>query len=91
MDYSIQHDVAARRFHVDVGGLESELVYRLADSVMRIVHTGVPAPLEGQGIAAALVRMALDTARREGWKVVPACSYAKLFFERHHEYDDLLA
>lgn len=91
MDYPIQHDAAARRFHTDVGGLESELVYRLADGVMRIAHTGVPTPLEGQGIAAALMRTALETARREGWKVVPACSYAKAYFQRHHEYDDLLA
>ncbi|MFT3806285.1 GNAT family N-acetyltransferase [Arenimonas sp.] len=91
MDYAIEHDEEARRFHVDVGGLESELVYRLSDRVMRIVHTGVPMPLEGQGIASALVKAALATARREGWKVVPACSYAAAFFQRHHEYDDLLA
>ena len=90
MEYAIQHDVSARRFHTDVGGLESELVYRLSDGVMRIVHTGVPEQLGGRGIGASLVRAALETARSEGWKVRPACSYAAAFFERHHEYDDLL-
>ena len=64
MEYAIQHDVSARRFHTDVGGLESELVYRLSDGVMRIAHTGVPTPLEGQGIAAALIEALTARAGR---------------------------
>jgi predicted GNAT family acetyltransferase len=33
----------------------------------------------------------MDTARSEGWKVVPACSYAAAWMQRHPDYADLLA
>lgn len=87
--HPIQHEPAAHRFVVVVDGHECELVYRLADGVMRIVHTGVPSAVGGRGIASELVRAAYDTARAQGWKVVPACSYAAVWVERHPEYADL--
>jgi predicted GNAT family acetyltransferase len=43
----------------------------------------------GRGIASALVQAAMDAARAEGWKVVPACSYASVWITRHPEYQDL--
>jgi len=55
------------------------------------VHTGVPAAIGGRGVAAALVRAALDHARGEGLKVVPACSYVAAYFKRHPQDADLLA
>ncbi|HET6587508.1 MAG TPA: GNAT family N-acetyltransferase, partial [Oleiagrimonas sp.] len=64
--------------------------YRLRDGVMTITHTGVPEVIGGRGIAASLTRFALETARREGWKVVPACSYAAVFIRRHPEFCDLV-
>ena len=65
--------------------------YTLRDGVMTLTHTEVPPPIGGRGIAAELTRTALDTARRKGWKVVPACSYAAAFIRRHPEFADLLA
>jgi predicted GNAT family acetyltransferase len=44
----------------------------------------------GRGIASALVQAAMEVARAEGWKVVPACSYAAAWMRRHPEYRDLL-
>ena len=64
--------------------------YTLRDGVMTLTHTEVPPPIGGRGIAAELTRTALDTARRKGWKVVPACSYAAAFIRRHPEFADLL-
>jgi hypothetical protein len=57
---------------------------------MTITHTGVPAEVGGRGIASALVQAALETARGEGWKVLPACSYAVAWMQRHPAYADLL-
>lgn len=87
----IQHDRGAQRFTTQVDGARCELDYTLAAAVMTITHTGVPAAVGGRGIAAALVQEAFATARSEGWKVVPACSYAAVWLERHAEYRDLLA
>ena len=91
MSPTIQHNRAARRFETTVEGSLCELDYILKDSVMTITHTGVPDAVGGRGIAAALVQSALDTARSEGWKVIPACSYALAWMHRHPEYDDLRA
>lgn len=85
------HDATARQFHVDVEGHRGVLDYVLRDGVMAITHTGVPPAIGGRGVAAELTRIALETARLERWKVVPACSYAATFIRRHPEFDDLLA
>ena len=87
----IRHDAAAQRFSVRVEGQDCELDYRLAAGVMTLPHTGVPQAVGGRGIAAALVKAALELARREHWRVVPACSYAALYVRRHPEYAPLLA
>jgi len=87
----ISHDRVAHQFATETGGAVSILEYGLVDDVMTIEHTGVPAELRGRGIAAALVQGALATARRAGWKVVPACSYAAAWMQRHPEFDDLRA
>lgn len=86
----VRHDADARRFTVEMDDHRGELDYDLRDAVMTITHTGVPEAIGGRGIAAELTRVALDTARKEGWKVVPMCSYAVAYLRRHPEYADLL-
>lgn len=91
MALEITHERSAQRFVALVEGQQCVLDYRLSGSTMTITHTGVPASLGGRGIAAELTRYALDAARAEGWKVIPACSYAAGYFEKHPEVRDLLA
>jgi uncharacterized protein len=91
MSFDIRHDSASRRFETVVDGQHCELDYRLAGKVMTITHTGVPVAVEGRGIASALTQAAMDTARAEGWSVVPACSYAAAWLRRHPEFADLRA
>lgn len=88
---SIEHNPSLQRFQVQVDGVACVLEYQRDGRVMAIIHTGVPAAVGGRGVAAALTRAALDTARREGWKVRPQCSYAAAWLHRHPEYQDLLA
>jgi predicted GNAT family acetyltransferase len=91
MALDIRHLAAAHRFEATVDGFVCELDYNLRDGVMTITHTGVPSEVGGRGIASELVRTALETARREAWKVVPACSYARVWMERHPDFADLRA
>ena len=91
MSRAIEHNTAERRFEYVEDGQLCVLEYELLDGIMAITHTGVPAAVEGRGIAAGLTRYALDTARGRGWKVRPLCSYAAAYFKRHPEYQDLLA
>ena len=89
-DACIEHDREGHRFTTEVEGHRAVVDYRLEDGRMVIVHTGVPGPIEGRGIAAALVRAALDAARAEGWRVVPQCAYAAGFVQRNPQYADLV-
>lgn len=86
----VGHDPAARRFSALADGHEAGLDYRLQDGGMVITHTRVPTPIEGRGIASQLTRAAFEHARREGWKVRPACTYAVAWAKRHPEYQSLL-
>jgi hypothetical protein len=53
-------------------------------------HTVTSPQFRGQGVAGEVVKVALDDARSEGKKVVPACSYVADYIDRHPEYADLL-
>jgi predicted GNAT family acetyltransferase len=54
-------------------------------------HTFVPTELSGKGVAANLVRTALEEARQRGWRVVPRCSYVAAFIKRNPQFADLIA
>ncbi|MBR8657023.1 N-acetyltransferase [Achromobacter sp. Marseille-Q0513] len=88
---SVTHDAGHSRFTAIVDGVPCVLDYQLQDGIMSIVHTGVPPEVGGRGIAAELTRHALETARAQGWRVRPLCSYAAVYMRRHPEYNDLLA
>ncbi|HET9819049.1 MAG TPA: GNAT family N-acetyltransferase [Rhodanobacteraceae bacterium] len=88
---SVSHDPVSQRFIAVIDGQESTLDYDLANSTMTIASTLVPPSLRSRGIAGAMTRVALETARRHGWKVVPECPYAANFLMKHPEYHDLLA
>ncbi len=91
MSIDVHHDRAAGVFSAIVDGERCVLEYRLSGNTMTITHTGVPEAVAGRGIAGELMRAALAAARAEGWKIIPACSYARQYFDKHAELADLLA
>jgi len=90
MPLQIDHDPDSGRFSTQLDGHEAELVYRQRAGRMVIDHTGVPEAIRGRGVAAALVKAALDHARAAGLRVVPQCSYSAAYLQRHPEYADLV-
>lgn len=90
-ELNIVHQAEIGRFAAMVDGLQCEADYRLDGHTMHMTHTGVPGQLEGRGIAAALVKAALNWARTQGYKVNPLCSYVRVYIKRHPEWQDLLA
>jgi predicted GNAT family acetyltransferase len=94
---TISHDESAHRFTTVVDGSSAHLDYALDGDVMTITHTRVPPAISGRGIAAELMRAALNAARASGWSVTPACSYAVAYMAKHPQgteeqrhVDDLL-
>lgn len=61
------------------------------DGIRVATHTLVPSALRGRGIAARLVEALIADARREGFRIVPQCSYVAAQFERHPEWAPLRA
>ena len=90
MVITVVDNTAARRFETTVDGLLCVLEYRIDGNILVLCHTEVPAALSGQGIAGALARFALDSARERGMHVVPKCDYVAAWIRRHPDYTDLV-
>lgn len=91
MNPTVKHNPDASRFELTLQGLLAECSYRRQGDVLVLHHTEVPASLQGQGVAAALVQATLAWARTEGLRVRPVCSYVAAYMQRHPETQDLLA
>jgi uncharacterized protein len=74
---------AESRFELAADGQLAELLYRRNGKRLVLIHTEVPAQLEGRGIGGALVEAAVDRAAREGMTLVPLCPFARGWLERH--------
>jgi uncharacterized protein len=86
---TITHD--NHRFMFVQDGHEAHLDYTLAATVMTITHTLVPEALGGRGIAGQLTQAAFDHARLHNFKIIPQCSYAAAWAQRHVDMQDILA
>jgi predicted GNAT family acetyltransferase len=53
-------------------------------------HTEVHDALRGRGVGQVLVLRAVEDARKEGFKIIPLCPFAKAQFERHPEWRDVV-
>ena len=86
----VVHNEAQSRFEVSQDGHLAELDYQRTGNQILFTHTGVPAALEGRGIAGALVKTGLNYARDHGLEVVPLCPFVKGYIERKPEYQALV-
>lgn len=90
MTLTVIHNAEAARFEACPQGHLAVCSYRRQGDVLELHHTEVPAALQGQGVAAALVQAALDWARGQRLRVKPTCSYVAAFMRRHPQTHDLL-
>ena len=88
---TVNHNEEAHRFEAGIGGLRAFISYSRFPGRIVYTHTEVPQPLEGQGVAAKLARIALDFAGVNDLRVVPLCAYVSSFIRKHPEYQDLVS
>ncbi len=79
----INHDSSAKRLSAQLEGHTGTLDYSLNGTIMSITHTRVPSEIGGRGVAAELMRSALELAAANAWTVNPVCSYAVAYMKRH--------
>ena len=82
---------ATQRIELTVDGKTAFVAYTLAGRRIVLIHTEVPAELQGKGVGSTLVRGALDLARQRGLEVVPLCPFVASFIKRHPEYLGLVS
>ena len=88
---TIRDNPERHRFEADLGdGSFAIAEYTLPAGKIMFTHTEVPEAHEGKGIGSALIRYALDAARRRGLKVIPICPFFAAYMQKHAEMQDLL-
>ncbi|TNY38581.1 GNAT family N-acetyltransferase [Thermomonospora catenispora] len=92
MSRQVSDDPRASRYEITVDGDKAGFIdYRKGRrGTLVFTHTEVDPEYEGQGVAGALARGALDDVRARGLKVVPLCPFVQRYIDRHPEYRDLV-
>jgi uncharacterized protein len=70
--------------------LAGVLEYQVKRGRIALLHTEVLPAHEGRGVGSALVRFALDDARRRELRVIATCPYVNAYLTRHPEDDDIV-
>jgi uncharacterized protein len=81
---------ALSRFELVEDGQTAFADYRRQAGKLVIPHVESPHALRGKGTAGRLMEGVVAHARAEGVKIVPICSYAAAWLQRHPEHADLV-
>ncbi|MGO8769916.1 MAG: GNAT family N-acetyltransferase [Mycobacterium sp.] len=80
----------ARRYTIAVGRETVGLAeYTDRDNQRVYYHTEIDPAYGGRGLATILVEEALNAARDEGKRIVPACSMVVTVLKKHPEFDGI--
>ncbi len=80
-DADVRDNREASRFEIATDAGVAFLNYVRKPDSMVFVHTEVPKALRGRGLAHALAAAGLDTARREGLRIVAQCPFVRKYLE----------
>jgi predicted GNAT family acetyltransferase len=88
-DPTVRNNTALSRFELETEFGMAVANYRASDGAVAIYHTEVPSQLRERGVGSRLVQGALQLARAQGLKVVPACDFVAHYMATHPEFNDL--
>jgi uncharacterized protein len=88
----VRHNVPRSRYEITVDGrVVGFAEYARNGDTVAFPHTEIEPSMRNRGLAAELVRGALDDVRARGNTAVAQCWYVAEFIDQHPEYADLLA
>lgn len=76
-------NVQRQRFELAVEGSIVFADYQLRSGQLLITHVDTPPALRGRGLASILMRGLVDQAGMRGLKIIPICSYAQDWMQKH--------
>jgi predicted GNAT family acetyltransferase len=88
-DLVVRDNPESSRLEADVNGQLATLRYERHPHAVVLVETHVPAPLRGRGVANAMARWAIETAERDGLRVVAVCPFVRAYIRRHARHRDI--
>ena len=91
MEEKVIHEKENERFVIYLDGNEVYVGYTLDEKLLNLNHTYTHPELRGKGLAAQVVRAALEYVKKNNLKVIPGCSYVQSFLDKHDEYKELVA
>jgi len=90
MEEKVIHEKENERFVIYLEGNEVYVEYTMRNNEIDLNHTYTNPALRGKGLAAHVVRAALEFAKENNIKVIPTCSYVQSFIEKNKEYKELV-
>ncbi len=82
----VRDNQEASRFEIATDGGVAFLNYVRKPDSMVFVHTEVPEALQGKGLAHVLAAAGLDTARREGLRIVAKCPFVRKYLQERGKW-----
>ncbi len=79
-----------KRFEMNVEGHTAIITYKETPSKIYLLHTEVPAALEGKGVATAIIEKTLEYIEQHHLKLVPHCSFVIAYIKRHPDWKRVL-
>ncbi|MEM8861012.1 MAG: GNAT family N-acetyltransferase [Chloroflexota bacterium] len=91
MNYSAINHPEKSIYTVDLGNDDQALLkYSKNGDELMILHTEVPAHLRGGGYGKILMETVLKELESQNLRVVPICSYARIYMQRNSQWHHLL-
>ncbi len=84
--YNIVNNEQEMQFEIIIDGEKASLTYRFYKKDIALMHTTVPQPMEGKGIATALAKEAFDYAKKQKKLVMIYCPFVAKFVQKHTGY-----
>ncbi|MDC5696261.1 N-acetyltransferase [Intrasporangium calvum] len=90
-DPVVTHNPDRSRFEIAVGETRAGFTEYTEQHRRRIFfHTEVDEEYSGQGLAAILVRQALNATREHGLRIVAVCPYVARYVQQHPGWTDIV-
>jgi len=90
MEPEVIHEKENERFVIYSEGNEVYVEYSMIGNKIILYHTYTNPALRGKGLAALVVRAALEFAKENNLKIIPTCSYVQSFIAKNDEYKELV-
>lgn len=88
--YIIENNISENQFELSIEGYTAYVEYSIHGNVITFIHTEVPFPLKGKGVASTLAGAVLEFARENNLSVIPQCPFIKTYINKHDEYLPLI-